>query len=139
MRFALKFEVRSNFRKLDYIRTTELIKISKEIKRRKIKKKDVMNKMAQTLAKKQCEEKCASIDNDIHFQLQAPEVLKPQVLVKESVLEKDESQSIKKKLRKVFNKVKLNAKITEEVKCINAVNANLDAKILAYRNNLIKF
>ena len=98
-----------------------------------------MNKMAQTLAKKQAEEKTATIDSQVLFQLQAPEVLKPQVLVKEAALEKLESQSIKKKLRKVFNKVKLNAKITEEVKYINAVNANLDAKILAYRNNLIKF
>ncbi len=98
-----------------------------------------MNKMAQTLAKKQAEEKTATIDTQVLFQLQAPEVLKPQVLVKEAAIEKVESQSIKKKLRKVFNKVKLNAKITEEVKCINAVKANLDAKILAYRNNLIKF
>jgi hypothetical protein len=98
-----------------------------------------MNKMAQTLAENQCEEKCASIDSKIHFQLQAPEVLKPQVLVKEPALEKGESRSIKKKLRKVFNKVKLNAKITEEVKCINDVKVSVDARILAYRNNLIKF
>ncbi len=95
--------------------------------------------MAQAIVKKQAEEKTATIDSQVLFQLQAPEVLKPQVLVKEAALENLESQSIKKKLRKVFNKVKLNAKITEEVKCINAVNANLDAKILAYRNNLIKF
>jgi hypothetical protein len=95
--------------------------------------------MAQATVRKQSEEKTATIDNQVLFQLQAPEVLKPQVLVKEASIENLESQSIKKKLRKVFNKVKLNAKITEEVKCINAVNANLDAKILAYRNNLIKF
>jgi len=98
-----------------------------------------MKKMAQAIIKKQPEEKTATIDSQVLFQLQAPEVLKPQVLVKEAALEKLESQSIKKKLRKLFNKVKLNAKITEEVKCIKAVNANLDAKILAYRNNLIKF
>ena len=95
--------------------------------------------MAQATVRKQSEEKTATIDSQVLFQLQAPEVLKPQVLVKVASIENLESQSIKKKLRKVFNKVKLNAKITEEVKCINAVNANLDAKILAYRNNLIKF
>ena len=95
--------------------------------------------MAQAIVRKQSEEKTATIDSQVLFQLQAPEVLKPQVLVKEASIENLESQSIKKKLRKVFNKVKLNAKITEEVKCINVVNANLDAKILAYRNNLIKF
>jgi len=66
-------------------------------------------------------------------------VLKPQVLVKEAAIEKLESQSITKKLKKMFNKVKLNAKITEEVKYINEVNVNLDAKILAYRNNLINY
>jgi len=98
-----------------------------------------MKKMAQAIVKKQPEEKTATIDSQVLFQLQAPEVLKPQVLVKEASIENLESQSIKKKLRKVFTKVKLNAKITEEVKCINALNANLDVKILAYRNNLIKF
>ena len=103
------------------------------------KKKDVMKKMAQAIVKKQAEEKCASIDSQVLFQLQAPEVLKPQVLVKEAAIEKLESQSIKKKLKKVFNKVKLNAKINEEVKCINDVKANLDANILVYRKNLINF
>ena len=95
--------------------------------------------MAHAIVKNQSEEKTATIDSQVLFQLQAPEVLKPQVLDKEASIENLESQSITKKLKKVFNKVKLNAKITEEVKCINAVNANLDAKILAYRNNLIKF
>ena len=87
----------------------------------------------------QAEEKTATIDSQVLFQPQAPEVLKPQVLVKEADMEKQESQLNKKKLRKMFNKVKLNTKITEEVKCINDVKANLDAKILAYRNNLIKY
>ncbi len=95
--------------------------------------------MAQAIVKKQAEEKSASIDSQVPFQLQAPEVLRPQVLVRKAAIEKLESQSIKKKLKKLFNKVKLNAKITEEVKCINVVNANLDTRILAYRNNLINF
>jgi len=92
-----------------------------------------MKKMAQA------EKRNASNDNHILIQLQAPEAPAPQVLVKEAAMEKLESQSIKKKLKKVFNKVNLNAKITEEVKCINAVKANLDAKLLAYRNNQIIF
>ena len=95
--------------------------------------------MAQVIVKKRAEEKSTSIDSQVPFQLQAPEGLTPQVLVKEAALEKVKSQSIKKKLKKVFNKIKLNAKITEEVKCINAVNANIDVKMLGYRNNFINF
>jgi len=90
-----------------------------------------MKKMAQ------CEEKSASIDCKIHFQLQAPEVLKPQVLVKEPALEKGESRSIKKKLMKMFSKVNLNAKITEEVKYINDVKARNDTKMMGYRTGLM--
>jgi len=95
--------------------------------------------MAQAIVKKQAEEKSASIDSQVPFQLQAPEVLRPQVLVKETAMEKDESQSIKKKLKKVFNKVKFNVKITDEFKSINVVKANLDTRVLAYRNNQINF
>ncbi|MFX0076673.1 MAG: hypothetical protein ACFE96_14615 [Candidatus Hermodarchaeota archaeon] len=87
----------------------------------------------------QAEEKSASIDSQVPFQLQAPEVLRPQVLVKEAALEKDESQSIKKKLKKVFEKVKLNSKITEEVKCINDVKAQNDTRMMGYRNGLYNF
>ena len=87
----------------------------------------------------QAEKRSASKDNHILIQLQAPEVVKPQVLVKEPVLDKLESQSIKKKLRKVFKNVKLNARITEEAKCINDVKARLDAKMLGYRNNFFNF
>jgi len=87
----------------------------------------------------QAEKRNTSNDNHILIQLQAPEALKPQVLVNEPVLDKLESQSIKKKLRKVFKNVKLNARITEEVKCINDVKANLDTKILAYKNSFINF
>jgi len=86
----------------------------------------------------QCEEKCASIDSQIHFQIQAPEVLKPQVLVTDVTLEKEDvSRSLKKKLRKVFNKVSLNAKITEEVKCINNVKVRNDTRTMGYRFGLM--
>ncbi len=84
----------------------------------------------------QAEKRNTSNDNHILIQLQAPEVLKPQVLVNEPVLDKLESQSIKKKLRKVFKNVKLNARITEEAKCINDVKARLDAKIYTHRTSL---
>jgi len=132
LRFAPKFEVRSNFRKSNYIRTFELNKIiNKTKKSKKNKKKDVIKKMAQA------EEKSASIDSQVLFQTQAPEILESQVRVKEPAFEKAESQSIKKKLRKVFNNIKLNAKITDEIKCINDVKTRNDARIIGYRNGLM--
>lgn len=85
----------------------------------------------------QAEEKQASMSSQIHFQIQAPEVLEPQVLVKgpeELEMEKEISPIISKKLRKLFDKVKLNAKITEEVKYIDCMKADLDRKI--YRNSI---
>ncbi len=87
----------------------------------------------------QAEKRNASNKSNIFFQTEAPEVSRLQVLVKEPEKKKDESQSLKKKLRKIFSKVSLNAKITEEVKCINDVKAKLDTKLLGYRNNLINF
>ncbi len=87
----------------------------------------------------QAEQKQASINSQIHFQIQAPEVATPQVLVKgieAPGMERDESPIISKKLRKLFNKVKLNAKITEEVKCIKYVKANIDTKVFTHVNNL---
>jgi hypothetical protein len=85
----------------------------------------------------QAEEKSASIDSQVLFQTQAPEILESQVRVKEPAFEKAESQSIKQKLRKVFNNIKLNAKITEEIKCINYVKARNDARMMGYRNGLM--
>ena len=92
-----------------------------------------MRKMAQA------KEKNSIIQSDIFFQLQAPEVSRPQVLVKEAALKKEESQLIKKKLRKLFSKSKSNAKITEEFKNIKGVKANLGTKVMAYRNNQLRF
>ena len=80
----------------------------------------------------QAEEKSASIDSQILFQTQAPEVVGPQVLVQESEVKKPESRS---KLKKLFT----NARITEEVKCINDVKARLDARMLSYRNSFINY
>ena len=85
----------------------------------------------------QAEEKRASIDSQVLFQLQAPEVPTPQVLVTEAAMEKKKSQTISKKLRKLFKKAYLNARITEEVKCIKAVKANVDTSL--YRNYRTNF
>lgn len=82
----------------------------------------------------QAEKKQASINSQIHFQIQAPEVLEPQVLVKGAEMERDESPIIKKKFKKLFNRAKLNAKITEEFKYIKCMKADLDTKV--YRNNI---
>ena len=132
MLFALNFEVRSNFLKLNYIRTAKLIKLTtkKELEQ---KKKHVMRKMAQA------KENCSIIHCDILSQLQAPEALKPQVLVKEAAVEKEESQLIKKKLWKLFRKGKTNARITKELKSIKGMKANLDSKVMSYRNYQINF
>ena len=80
----------------------------------------------------QAEEKSASIDSQILFQTAAPEVVGPQVLVPGSEAEKPES-------RLKFKKLFTNARITEEIKCINEVKARLDAKMLSYRNSFINY
>ena len=95
--------------------------------------------MAQAIVKKQVEEKSASIDSPVLFQLQAPEGLKPQVLVKIAPKNQAELQSPKKKLLKVFAKIKYNARISEEFICINNYKGNLDAKLLGARNSMIIF
>jgi len=95
--------------------------------------------MAQTLEKKTISKNHLEFEVPSSVQTQAPEVMKPQVQVTKAIMEKEESLSIKKKLRKVFKKVKLNAKITQEVKCINAVKANVDTRLLGYRNNFVNF
>jgi hypothetical protein len=80
----------------------------------------------------QAEEKSASIDNEILFQTQAPEVVGPQVLVQEFEVEASKSRS---KIKKLFN----NVRITQEVKCINDVKSRIDTKMIGYRNSLINF
>ena len=132
MRFALKFEVRSNFRKLNYIKLANIIKLEQK-KESKKKKKGCDEKMAQA------EKRNTSNNNHILIQLQAPEVVIPQVLVKEAPLEKPKSQSIEKRLRKVFNKFKYNARISEEIVSINNYKGQVDAKLLGTRNSTQNF
>jgi anion-transporting ArsA/GET3 family ATPase len=88
----------------------------------------------------QAKERSANASSQIPFQDQAPEVRRPQVQVAEVAMDKamrDESQPISKKLRKLFNKVKLNARYAEELKNIKSVKANIDASL--YRNYRTNF
>ena len=87
----------------------------------------------------QAKKRNASNDTHILFQLQAPEVLKPQELVREAPLEKPKSQSIEKRLRKLFNKFKYNARISEEKVSINNYKGQVDAKLLGTRNSTRNF
>jgi len=86
-----------------------------------------MKKMAQA------EKRTSSDTNHILILLQAPEVATPQVLVTEPSLEKDKSQSEEKNLR---NKL---SKIFSKSKSIDDVKANLDAKVMSYRNYQVNF
>ena len=81
-----------------------------------------MRKMAQA------EERNSRTTSHILIQLQAPEAAIPQVLVTEPALKKDDSQSDEKKLR---NKL---SKLFSKGKSIDDVKANIDAKVMAYRN-----
>jgi len=81
-----------------------------------------MRKMAQA------EERNSRTTSHILIQLQAPEAATPQVLVTEPALKKDDSQSDEKKLR---NKL---SKLFSKGKSIDDVKANIDAKVMAYRN-----
>ncbi|MHA2287890.1 MAG: hypothetical protein ACXABG_03795 [Promethearchaeota archaeon] len=83
----------------------------------------------------QAEEKSARIDSNILFQDQASEVVGPQVLVTPTAAGEVESRSRKKGFKKLF----YNARITEEINCINDVKAHLDARMLSYRNRLTNF
>ena len=83
----------------------------------------------------QAKEKNTSTKNHFLIQPQAPEELEPQVLVKELEKKQPKSRSIKNQFKKLF----YNARITEEVKCINAVKARLDTKMLGYRSSFVNF
>ena len=88
----------------------------------------------------QAKERSANAISQIPFQDQAPEGRRPRVQVTEVAMEKiikDESRSISKKLRKLFNKAKLNAKFSAELKNIKSVKGNIDAS--SYRNYRTNF
>ena len=83
----------------------------------------------------QAKEKSTTSKTHFLIQPQAPEELKTQVLVKEPEKKQPQSRSIKNQFKKLF----YNAKITEEIKCINAVKARLDTKMLGYRSAFVNF
>jgi len=95
--------------------------------------------MAQALEKKTSSKVDIEIADPISAQDQVPEVLKPQVLVKAAPKNQAKLQSPKKKLLKVFAKIKYNARISEENVCINIYKGNLDAKLLGARNSMLNF
>jgi len=95
--------------------------------------------MAQALVKKTSSKDDIEIADPISAQDQVPEVLKPQVLVKAAPKIQTKLQSPKKKLLKVYAKFKYNARISEEIICINNYKGNLDAKLLGARNSMLNF
>ena len=95
--------------------------------------------MAQALEEKTISKDDIEIADPISAQNQAPEVLKPQVLVKAALKNQAKLQSPKKKLLKVFAKIKYNARISEEKVCINKYKGQVDAKLLGVRNYMLNF
>ena len=95
--------------------------------------------MAQALEKKTISKDDIEIADPISAQNQASEVLKPQVLVKAALKNQAKLQSPKKKLLKVFTKIKYNARISEEIIYINNYKGNLDAQLLGARNFMLNF
>ena len=72
-------------------------------------------------------------------QNQAPKDLMPQVLVLPTEEAEVESSSLSKKITKIFNKIKYNAKILEEEICVNKYKEQIDARLLGVRNSTINF
>ena len=95
--------------------------------------------MAQVLEEKTISKDDIEIADPISAQDQVPEVLKPQVLVKAALKNQAKLQSPKKKLLKVFAKIKYNTRISEEFIYINNYKGNLDAKLLGARNSMLNF
>jgi len=69
----------------------------------------------------------------------APEAIESQVLVLTTEEAQVESSSLSNKLLRVFNKIKYNARISEEKSCINKYKGQIDAKLLGARNSMLKF
>ena len=88
--------------------------------------------MAQVLEKKTFSKDDIEIAHPISAQDQVPEVLKPQELVKA------ESKN-QAKLQTPIKQIKFNARISEEIICINNYKRNLEAKLLGVRNFMLNF
>ena len=95
--------------------------------------------MAQAIVKKTISKNHMECDLPALAQNLALEVLEPQVLVLINEEAKVESSLLKNKLLRVFNKIKYNARISEEKVCINNYKGQVDAKLLGARNSMLNF
>jgi len=87
----------------------------------------------------QAKEKNTISENHFLIQSQALEELKTQGLGNIPARDKDESQSIEKKSRKLFGKIKFKVRKSEEKVSIQKYKAQLDTKLLGARNSMINF
>jgi len=69
----------------------------------------------------------------------APEVELPQVRIITTEEAKVESSSRTNKLLRVFNKIKYNARISEEEVYINKYKGQVEAKLLGARDSMLNF
>ncbi len=81
----------------------------------------------------EAEKRNSRTTSHILIQLQALEAATPQVLVTDPALKNGESQSDEKKLRKKLSK------LFSKGISIDDVKANIDAKVMAYRNNQFNY
>jgi len=95
-----------------------------------------VKKMAQAIVKKTISKECAL---PALAQNLALEELEPQVLVLINEEAMVESSLLKNKLLRVFNKIKNNARISEEKVYINKYKGQVDAKFLGARNSMLNF
>jgi len=95
--------------------------------------------MAHAIVKKTISKVDIEIADPISAQDQVSEVLKPQVLIKAAPKNQAKLQSPKKKLLKMFAKINYNARISEEMVCINKYKGQVDAKLLGIRNSVLIF
>ena len=95
--------------------------------------------MAQAIEKKTISKNHLEYDLQALTQNLAPEAIESQVLVLTTEEAQVESSSLSNKLLRVFNKIKYNARISEEKICISKYKGQVDAKLLGARNSMLKF
>ena len=93
--------------------------------------------MAQAIVKKTISKNHLECDLPVLAQNLASEVLEPQVLFLINEEANVESSLLRNKLLRVFNKIKYNARISEENICINKYKGQVDAKLLGARNSML--
>ena len=93
--------------------------------------------MAQAAEKKTISKNHLEYDLPALIQNLAPEALESQVLVLTTEEAQVESSSLSNKVLRVFNKIKYNARISEEKDCINKYKGQVDAKLLGARISML--